>query len=111
MTATKKDRVRHAVRSRRILVSVGPASRSDVNRIHIGFALRGFYGALEHVADCRLVVRYGSIAYCLVGARLAGARLGGAKLSGADLTAATYSRKTRWPKGYDPKDKGPILEE
>jgi uncharacterized protein YjbI with pentapeptide repeats len=42
------------------------------------------------------------------GASLAGADLRGADLTGAHLTGARYDARTRWPRGFDPKQHGAV---
>jgi uncharacterized protein YjbI with pentapeptide repeats len=69
-------------------------------------------GADLHEADLRHSdLRNGHLRGAnLMRADLRGATLDGADLHDAVLTDAVYSRETRWPDGYDPRQHGAVLD-
>ena len=44
------------------------------------------------------------------GANLCGADLGDANLAGANLACVRYDARTRWPRGFDPRQRGAVLQ-
>jgi hypothetical protein len=70
-------------------------------------------GANLHMADlCEADLRDADLLCAnLAGAQLVNLvpRLSAARLEGANLTSAFYDRITRWPPGFDPKERGCIL--